>query len=335
MTDYVVTREQQIKELTERVPPILNVDVVVVDVNAAEELRYLIGRRCDELNTGEWQFAGGRMKYTETPQETAARILATELPGVTAQLKRLITAISTMGDDPRANGVTLFYLYEYKGGAPIPNEKQDAFKWVTKEELLTEHRVSWFNKSIVNEIDAAVALMNSTQDEVLVEVDSDDREIGTIVKREAHSVTTRYHRAAHIMIFDSKGSVVLQQRSLSKATSPGKWDMAGGHQAAGQTIEQTAAAELSEEMGISVPLHFASKGLKVTATQAEWYYLFYGISDGPFGFDKNEVTAIGTFEPEKLLAGGYTTTHDILPHVLTYTKELHNVWEPLRSALTP
>lgn len=58
-------------------------------------------------------------------------------------------------------------------------------------------------------------------------------------------------------------------------------------------------------------------------------YLFYGISDGPFGYDRNEVEAIALLDCEKLLAGEYDGEYDILPHVYVYTEELKGVWEEL------
>jgi isopentenyl-diphosphate delta-isomerase len=81
------------------------------------------------------------------------------------------------------------------------------------------------NVQLLPEIKATIRTMNSTQDEILVEVDKDNNEIGTIEKRTAHNTNKRYHRAAHIMIFNSQGQVVLQQRSLNKTSQPGKRDM--------------------------------------------------------------------------------------------------------------
>jgi len=112
--------------------------------------------------------------------------------------------------------------------------------------------------------------------------------------------------------------------------------MPGGHQAFGHTMEQTANQELMEEMGVSTSLTLHRIGLNTTETQAERYYLFYGISDGPFGFDKNEVEAVACFDCEKLLARGYEGEDnggfEILEHVYEYTQELRGVREILTLA---
>jgi len=105
--------------------------------------------------------------------------------------------------------------------------------------------------------------------------------------------------------------------------------MAGGHQVEGQTIEQCAKSEVLEELGVDTRLIFRRKGLKKTDDQAEFYYLFYGLSDGPYGFDKNEVEQIKAFDCEKLLNGDYDKSFDILGHVKVYVKELRDVWKSL------
>jgi isopentenyldiphosphate isomerase len=133
------------------------------------------------------------------------------------------------------------------------------------------------------------------------------------------------------MIFNSQGQVVLQQRSLNKTSQPGKRDMPWWHHAAGHTIEQTAAQELMEEMWISTDLSLQRIGLYLSDTQAEYYYLYYGICDGPFGYDSNEVAAIHSFDCQKLLAGLYDADYEILKHVKTYTEELRFVRKSLVS----
>lgn len=144
-----VTKEQQIKELTNRVTPILNIDIIVL-----KDGKYLVGYKLFEkilLKNGKrvgraqhqgcWLFPGGRMKYTETPQETAVRILNDELPGVKAQFKKLITVLSDKGWDLRAYGITIYYLFEYESGTPESNEQLNKFRWLSREEFLNSKDV--------------------------------------------------------------------------------------------------------------------------------------------------------------------------------------------------
>ena len=335
MRKFKITKEEQIRELVSRIPPILNVDIVII----REDGSYLVGRPSREKTLklepklkGEkmWLFPGSRMKYTESPQETALRVLANETPGIQAQFKKMITVTSDKGSDSRAYGVTLYYLFEYISGKPKPNFQLDKFLWVTREKFLKMPRAYSMNKSIVNEIDLAIRTRNTSQDELIVEVDKNNKEIGTIIKREAHSNPKRYHRAAHIMIFTSKGDLVLHKRSFTKATGAGKWDMIGGHQSAGLTIDQTAKQELAEELGSSTKLYFFKTGLKQTKETSEFYNLYWGIDDGPYGFDRNEVAEIRVFNCNQLLKHEYDKKYDILKHVYNYTKSLKPIWSKLK-----
>jgi len=337
---FEITEEMQLKELNKRIPPILNVDVVVFRRDNKEFLnqgKFLIGHRNpkhlpkDKNLPQRWLFPGGRVKYTETPQEAAERILKNELTGVNANLKKLATVIADRGYDYRANGVTIYFLYEYVSGEPKPNNQLCEFLWGTSEDIRNKKNVYDHDVAVLRELEAVVRTMNTTEDEILVEVDKNNKEIGTIIKRDAHSTKKRFHRAAHMMIFNSKGEVILQQRSLNKSLGAGLWDMHGGHQAAGMTIEQTAKQELMEELGVDVDLKLLEVFLFKGKTQSEYCHVYYGVSDGPYGFDRNEVQAIKAFDCEKLLNGDYDNKYKfVIPFPKKYTKELRFFWEKLK-----
>lgn len=318
---YTVTKEQHLQELIRRVTPIINVNVIV---RKGEHL--LLGRHAQFPG---WLFPGSRMLWNETPQETALRVLKNEVPGVTASLKKFVAINTDHGWDSRAYGVNLYYLCDYISGEPISNENLQDFRWVGRDAFITSEDIYQIEKDLAQELDIAIRSINISEDEVLVEVDENDKEIGKITKKEAHKTSSRFHRAAHIMIFTSKGEVILQQRSWNKMTGPGKWDMPGGHQVYGQTIEQCAASELMEEMGVSVELNFVRKGLYQSDSQSEFYYLFTGISDGPYGFDKNEVEQIRIFDCEKLLRKEYSESDNVYEHVYGYIEELRPFWQKL------
>lgn len=58
-------------------------------------------------------------------------------------------------------------------------------------------------------------------------------------------------RSIAIWIEDDNGNVLLQQRSLTKSTSPGKWSCAvEGTVEYGSTYDETAIRELTEEIGV-------------------------------------------------------------------------------------
>lgn len=324
---YTVTREQQINELTHRVPPVVNVDIVIL-----KDGKYLTGRRAKNApdpDVHHWLFPGSRMRFDESPQETAMRVLEKEAPGVKALLKKLITIISDKGYDRRANGVTIYYLFDFLSGNPRPNSQLDKFEWVDKEEFSRLPHAYELGKMIFNEVDQAVRTMNTTEDEILVEVDQNNKEMGSIIKREAHANPSRYHRAAWIFLFNSKGNVVLQQRGLNKTHGPGQWDMAGGHQIYGSTIEQTAHQELVEEMGVDTELNLAETALHQKESQSEFHYLYWGVHGGPYKFDPHEVAAVKEFDCKKLLNREFDAQYSIINHVYECLERLRGVWEPL------
>lgn len=315
---HKISKEKQINELIRRVPPVLNVGIVIY-----RNWEYLIGKH---PVGGSYVFPGSRMRFDETLQEAASRVLKNEAPGINAKFKKIITAIDDRLD-PRSNNVCIYFLFDYVSGIPKENKKLSDFKWVDQNSF-NKLKEAWEpDKKIFWDIDQAVRSMNTTEDEILVKVNTKNEEIGSISKREAHTNPKVFHRAAHIMIFTSKGEVVLQQRGFNKSHNPGQWDMPGGHQSLGTTIEETAKMELKEEMGIATNLKLVRVGLKKDAFQAEFYYLFYGIHDGPYKFDPHEVANVKTFNCDDLLNGKYDKEFSILSHVYGYVKELKNVWD--------
>ena len=109
----------------------------------------------------------------------------------------------------------------------------------------------------------------SDQMEMYDVVDSLDRVIGTATRREIHQKGL-LHRSVHILVFNSKGELYLQKRSLNKDENPGYWDTsAAGHVNAGEDYMTSAHRELEEELGIrrtsgDWPLHRLSGNVRRT-----------------------------------------------------------------------
>ena len=89
-----------------------------------------------------------------------------------------------------------------------------------------------------------------SDDERFDVVDEFDRVIATATRAVVHRDGLR-HRAAHILVYDTRGRIYLQRRAFSKECSPGCWDSsAAGHLGAGEDYETAARRELEEELGI-------------------------------------------------------------------------------------
>ena len=95
--------------------------------------------------------------------------------------------------------------------------------------------------------------------EHVVLVDEHDKEIGTMEKMEAHQKGL-LHRAFSVLVFNSKGELLLQQRALSKYHSGGLWtNTCCSHPQPGETIVQAAQRKLMQEMGFVCDLTYSHK----------------------------------------------------------------------------
>jgi 8-oxo-dGTP pyrophosphatase MutT (NUDIX family) len=134
-------------------------------------------------------------------------------------------------------------------------------------------------------------------DEIVVIVDQDNNIVGAVPRREMRAKRLA-HRSTYILVFNSRGELYVQKRTLTKDVFPGYYDIAaGGVVLAGETYEQGAARELEEEMGIrDVPLtrlfdfYFENKHTRL------WGCAFSCTYDGVVVLQEEEVES-GAFVP--------------------------------------
>ena len=86
--------------------------------------------------------------------------------------------------------------------------------------------------------------------EILPVVNEDDEVIGEKERSLVHR-DGDLHRVSHVWVYNSLGQILCQKRSDKVEIRPGAWDFpVGGHVTSGASYEETALAELSEELGI-------------------------------------------------------------------------------------
>jgi len=139
-------------------------------------------------------------------------------------------------------------------------------------------------------------------------VDKNDKVIGRASKDEIYKKIL-CHRIAHVLIFNDEGKMVLQMRSPNVSFCPNHWSTAvGGHVQAGETYEQAALREYSEELGVKSDLELLGKNFyKAPNTPEKFLATFKTRFSGPFNPDPKVVSAVGTFsidEIKKMILSG-------------------------------
>ncbi|MFZ3073535.1 MAG: NUDIX domain-containing protein [Minisyncoccales bacterium] len=82
--------------------------------------------------------------------------------------------------------------------------------------------------------------------------DENNNIIGQAMKSEALA-RGLWHRVARVLIYDRKGRIFLQLRSMAKELHPGCWDVGvAGHIGAGEDYVDAAIREAQEELGLRI-----------------------------------------------------------------------------------
>lgn len=88
------------------------------------------------------------------------------------------------------------------------------------------------------------------RDELVLIVDNDNNETGSAPRHEMRAGGLP-HRACYILVFNSRGELFVQKRTMCKDIYPGYYDVAaGGVVLAGESYDESAGRELREELGI-------------------------------------------------------------------------------------
>ena len=139
-------------------------------------------------------------------------------------------------------------------------------------------------------------------DEIVVIVDAQNNVVGAMPRREMRAKRLP-HRSTYILVFDSKGDLYVQKRTMTKDVFPGYYDIAaGGVVLAGETYEQGAERELGEEMGIGgVPLTSLFDFYFENEHTCLWGRAFSCTYDGEI-----------VLQPEEVESGAFVSIQDIL-----------------------
>jgi isopentenyl-diphosphate Delta-isomerase len=161
------------------------------------------------------------------------------------------------------------------------------------------------------------------KEEIFDVVNERDEVVGRAPRPEVHRTGLK-HRAIHVFVFNSRGEVFLQKRSMSKDSSPGLWDSsASGHLDCGEEYDACVMRELQEEIGLNIS-ECPRRVFKVDAcaqTGQEFVWLYQCRSEGPFTLHPEEIERGDWFAPERVTQWVQERPEDFAPaFVLLWNK---------------
>ena len=139
-------------------------------------------------------------------------------------------------------------------------------------------------------------------EEIFDVVNERDEVIGRAPRSEVHRRGLK-HRAVHVLVFNARGELFLQKRSMTKDCFPGAWDSsASGHLDTGEAYDVCAVREVKEELGVQLP-ETPERLFKVEAcaeTGQEFVWVYQCQHEGPFSLHPEEIERGGWFAPEEI-----------------------------------
>jgi len=140
------------------------------------------------------------------------------------------------------------------------------------------------------------------KDELLAVVNERGEVIKDLPRSEIHGNPSLIHRVVHVLVFNSKGELLLQKRSMNKDVAAGKWDTSvGGHVNAGETLDKAVTREMKEELGISsCTLEFLYTYIHSNEYETELVYTYSCYHDGEINFQKDEIDEVRSWSLEEI-----------------------------------
>lgn len=138
----------------------------------------------------------------------------------------------------------------------------------------------------------------SFDDEPLILVDADDREVGFLPKAEAHLGHGTLHRAFSLFVFNPAGELLLQQRAKGKRLWGQYWsNTCCSHPRRGETMDTAIHRRLKEELGFACAFDFLFKfqyqaQFDADGAEHELCWVYAGRSSEQPTVNANEISAV-------------------------------------------
>ncbi len=128
--------------------------------------------------------------------------------------------------------------------------------------------------------------------------------LGRTAERQAPRAPGEYRMVVHVCVFDTRGRLLIQQRTPEKITWPNHWDVSiGGGVDAGETSRQAAEREFQEELGYPLDLTGlrASVSVNFDGGFDDFYILTKDLNLSALTLQKEEVQAVRWASLEEIL----------------------------------
>lgn len=161
-------------------------------------------------------------------------------------------------------------------------------------------------------------------EEIFDVVNDRDEIIGRNTRAEVHRLKLQ-HRAVHVLVFNARGEIFLQKRSMKKDCFPGAWDSsAAGHLDCGEDYDACAVRELREELGFEsrAPLQRLFKLPATPETGMEHVWVYRCEAEGPFTLHPDEIERGDWFGPEHVTKWMEERPHDFASALIVIWRKL-------------
>ncbi len=119
--------------------------------------------------------------------------------------------------------------------------------------------------------------------------------LGRTAERYGEKGPGEYRTVVHVCVFDSRGRLLIQQRTAEKRIWPERWDVsAAGGVDAGETSRQAAEREFREELGYALDLGGLRPSLTVNFDGGfdDFFLLERDLDERTFTLQKEEVAQV-------------------------------------------
>lgn len=175
----------------------------------------------------------------------------------------------------------------------------------------------------------------SDHEELLEVVNYKGEIVGILPRSRIHGNPSLAHRVVHVLVFNRKGELLLQKRSMSKDVAPGKWDTSvGGHLNLGEDPLSAARREMKEELGILVGKpRYLYTYIHSNSYETELVYTYSCLYGGEIFFNPDEIDKVRFWSLEEISKnlGKNILSDNFENEILNYVRFVQNKENERRS----